>query len=79
MQAIFSNHIVIYLTLFAVQMLLIVLQLAIFALTPEWQNVLSVAFLLLINFFTLFRIARDYFIARRIYANEPLYLGMRMQ
>uniref|UniRef100_A0A182K3Z9 Transmembrane protein 39A n=1 Tax=Anopheles christyi TaxID=43041 RepID=A0A182K3Z9_9DIPT len=77
--AIFSNPVMIYLTLFVAQMLLIVLQLAIFALTPEWQNVLSVAFLLLTNFFTLFRIARDYFIARRIYANEPLFVGMRIQ
>ncbi|XP_035901788.1 transmembrane protein 39A-like [Anopheles stephensi] len=77
--AIFSYHVVIYMSLFAVQMLLIVLQLVIFALTPEWQNVLSVGFLLLTNFFTLFRIARDYFIARRIYASEPLYLGMKLQ
>ncbi|XP_053658950.1 transmembrane protein 39A [Anopheles marshallii] len=77
--AIFSNHVIIYMSLFTVQMMLIVLQLAIFALTPEWQNVLSVGFLLLTNFFTLFRIARDYFIARRIYANEPLFLGMKLQ
>uniref|UniRef100_A0A182NSZ0 Transmembrane protein 39A n=1 Tax=Anopheles dirus TaxID=7168 RepID=A0A182NSZ0_9DIPT len=77
--AIFSNHILIYMILFGLQMVLIVLQLAIFALTPEWQNVLSVGFLLLANFFTLFRIARDYFIARRIYASELLFLGMKLQ
>uniref|UniRef100_A0A182P6Y9 Transmembrane protein 39A n=1 Tax=Anopheles epiroticus TaxID=199890 RepID=A0A182P6Y9_9DIPT len=77
--AIFSNHVVINLTLFIAQLVVIVFQLALFALTPEWQNMLSVAFLLLTNFFTLFRIARDYFIARRIYASELQYIGTRLQ
>uniref|UniRef100_A0A182IZM4 Uncharacterized protein n=1 Tax=Anopheles atroparvus TaxID=41427 RepID=A0A182IZM4_ANOAO len=70
--AIFRNPIIIYLILFAIQTFMIVLQLAMLLMSREWQNGLSIGFLLLTNFFTLFRIARDYFIARRVYASEML-------
>ncbi|XP_058129608.1 transmembrane protein 39A-B [Anopheles ziemanni] len=70
--AIFRNPIIIYLVLFVVQMFMIVVQLAMLVMSREWQNGLSIGFVLLTNLFTLFRIARDYFIARRVYASEMI-------
>ncbi|XP_053685167.1 transmembrane protein 39A-B [Sabethes cyaneus] len=67
---IFKNPVLIYMILFGIQISLVVLQLLILCLSREWHYLISLGFLLLTNFFTLFRIARDYLIAKRIYAGE---------
>ncbi|XP_055630919.1 transmembrane protein 39A-B [Toxorhynchites rutilus septentrionalis] len=67
---IFKNPALIYMILFAIQVVLIVIQLLILCMSREWHNLISIGFLLLANYFTLFKIARDYMIAKRIYAGE---------
>lgn len=69
-QVIFKNPALIYLVLFGIQIALVAIQLLILCLSREWHNLISIAFLLLANYFTLFKIARDYLIAKRIYAGE---------
>lgn len=56
--------------LFGIQIVLVVVQLLILMASREWHNLISIGFLLLANYFTLFKIARDYLIAKRIYAGE---------
>lgn len=56
--------------LILVQLHMVLFQLLLLSLTREWQNALSLGFMLLANYFTLFRLVRDYLIIRRIYANE---------
>ena len=69
-QVIFKNPALIYLVLFGIQIALVAIQLLILCLSREWHNLISIAFLLLANYFTLFKITRDYLIAKRIYAGE---------
>ncbi|XP_049539011.1 transmembrane protein 39A-B [Anopheles darlingi] len=68
----FSNPRAIFVSLIALQLCMVLFQLLLLSLTREWQNALSLGFMLLANYFTLFRLVRDYLILRRIYANESL-------
>ncbi|XP_058065206.1 transmembrane protein 39A [Anopheles bellator] len=70
--AYFSNPRLTYLWLICLQMAMILIQLLLLSLVREWQNTLSLGFMLLANYFALFRIVRDYLIIRRIYGNESL-------
>lgn len=67
---IFKNPALIYMVLFAIQIVLVIVQLLILMASREWHNLISIGFLLLANYFTLFKIARDYLIAKSIYAGE---------
>lgn len=68
---IFKNPSNIYSVVTIVQGVLVVLQLLLlFTVSNEWQNILSLSVLILFNFYTLFRLLRDYMISKHIYSAE---------
>ncbi|XP_059607725.1 transmembrane protein 39A [Phlebotomus argentipes] len=67
---VFRNPSNIYLILFCGQLLLVVLQIALVVLTHQWQNMISMGFLILTNQFTLYRHFRSYLISHDIYNAE---------
>lgn len=69
-QMFFQNPANIYLILSIVQTVIVVLQIVILFMVIEWHNVISLSYLLLSNYHTLFRILRDFFVAHRMYSSE---------
>ncbi|XP_055691711.1 transmembrane protein 39A [Lutzomyia longipalpis] len=67
---VFKNPSNIYLILFSGQLLLVVLQIFLVVWTNQWQNMLSMGFLILTNHFTLYRHFRSYLISHDIYNAE---------
>lgn len=53
-----------------VQAIIVVVQLLLLITCSEWQNVLSLSFLILFNFYTLFKLLRDFLVAKSIYSAE---------
>lgn len=66
----FQNPANIYCILTVVQTAVCVLQLIILYFVVEWHNVISLSFLLMANYYTLFKITREYFVTQKIYAAE---------
>lgn len=54
------------------QLLLVCAQLFILLRTTDWYQVLSITLLLLINYYTLFKITRDYLICWKVYHAEQI-------
>lgn len=44
----------------------------------EWHNIISLSYLLLANYHTLFRIVRDFLVSHRMYSEESAYLEKTM-
>lgn len=66
----FQNPAYLYCIMTAVQLSVVLLQLVILYFVIEWHNTISLSFLLLANYHTLFKIVRDYFVTQKIYAAE---------
>lgn len=69
-QTFFQNPDRLYFILAVVQLSVCLLQLAIMYFVIEWHNVLSLAFLMLANYYTLYRIGRDFGVTQKVYAAE---------
>lgn len=73
-QLFFQNPANIYLILSIVQSLIVILQVIILFMVVEWHNIISLSYLLLANYHTLFKIVRDFFVAHRMYSSETSIL-----
>lgn len=54
----------------SIQIVLISVQLFLLFCTPEWHTTLSLGFLIFSNFYTLFKLLRDYLITYKVYEAE---------
>lgn len=70
MQTFFQNPASLYFILAVVQLSVCLLQLAILYFVVEWHNVVSLAFLMAANYYTLYRIGRDFGVTQKVYAAE---------
>ncbi|XP_022197457.1 transmembrane protein 39A [Nilaparvata lugens] len=70
--AIFNNPSVLLCSLGGFQLSLVVLQIVILVRASEWYQVISLALLLFANYYTLFKLARDYLVCFRVYKLEEL-------
>lgn len=67
-QMFFQNPSNIYLVLSIVQSTIVILQVIILFMVVEWHNIISLSYLVLANYHTLFRIVRDFFVTHRMYS-----------
>lgn len=67
-QMFFQNPSNIYLVLSIVQSAIVILQVIILFMVVEWHNIISLSYLVLANYHTLFRIVRDFFVTHRMYS-----------
>lgn len=72
MQTLFSNPTMLLCSLLSLQLLLVGAQLYILIRTTEWYQVLSMTLLLVINYYTLFKVARDYLVCWKVYRAERI-------
>ncbi|PBC34616.1 Transmembrane9A [Apis cerana cerana] len=70
--ALFSNPTMLLCSMLGLQLLLVCAQLFILLRTTDWYQVLSITLLLLINYYTLFKITRDYLICWKVYHAEQI-------
>ncbi|XP_026748742.2 transmembrane protein 39A [Galleria mellonella] len=70
--SVFINPSVLLCMLLCLQLSLIVLQLCLLFSNIQWHNFLSVVILLFINYYTLFKMMRDYLIAWKVYRAESM-------
>lgn len=71
-QALFSNPTMLLCSLLGLQLLLVGGQLFVLLRTTDWYQVLSITLLLMINYYTLFKITRDYLICWKVYHAEQI-------
>lgn len=71
-QALFNNPTMLLCSLLGLQVLLVGIQLLILFRTFEWCQVLSMTLLLIINYYTLFKVTRDYAICWKVYRAEQI-------
>lgn len=72
--AVFSNPTGALSTLLALQLMLMVIQIVVLIRSSDWNHILSVELLMFLNFKTLFKIARQYLVLRRIYHEEKVLM-----
>ncbi|XP_075227233.1 transmembrane protein 39A isoform X2 [Lycorma delicatula] len=70
--AIFNNPSVLLCSLGGFQLSLVILQVVILVRVSEWYQVMSLTLLLVANYYTLFKLARDYLICFRVYKAEEM-------
>ncbi|XP_015110557.1 transmembrane protein 39A [Diachasma alloeum] len=70
--ALFSNPTMLICSLLSLQLVLVAVQLLILLRTVEWYQVLSMTLLLVTNYYTLFKLARDYLICWKVYRAERI-------
>jgi hypothetical protein len=70
LQAIFKNPSILYLFLAGIVLSVVIIQLFILSISIEWHSTVSISFLLLSNFMTLFTLTRDYLVSKFVYASE---------
>ncbi|XP_068971812.1 transmembrane protein 39A isoform X2 [Bombus flavifrons] len=70
--ALFSNPTVLLCSILGLQLLLVCAQLLILLRTTDWYQVLSITLLLVINYYTLFKVTRDYLICWKVYHAEQI-------
>ncbi|XP_072932899.1 transmembrane protein 39A [Epargyreus clarus] len=68
--SVFSNPPALLCLLLCLQLSLVLLQLCLLFSSLAWNNFLAIVILLFINYYTLFKMTRDYFIAWRVYKAE---------
>jgi hypothetical protein len=74
---VFSNPATLACLLLVIQVSLVFAQLAILMRTTEWQNIFSISLLLFGNYYTLFKLFRDYVIMWKVYRAEQLIQDQR--
>ncbi|XP_011302897.1 transmembrane protein 39A [Fopius arisanus] len=70
--ALFNNPTMLICSLLSLQLVLVAVQLLILLRTVEWYQVLSMTLLLVTNYYTLFKLARDYLICWKVYRAERI-------
>lgn len=70
LQTIFKNPSNIYSIMATIQAIIVIIQLLMLMTCSEWPVVLSLSFLILFNFYTLFKLLRDFLVAKSIYSAE---------
>ncbi|KOC69891.1 Transmembrane protein 39A-A [Habropoda laboriosa] len=70
--ALFSNPTMLLCSLLGLQLLLVCAQLFILLRTTDWYQALSIMLLLVINYYTLFKVTRDYLICWKVYHAEQI-------
>ncbi|KAG6440770.1 hypothetical protein O3G_MSEX001432 [Manduca sexta] len=70
--AVFINPSMLLCLLLCLQLSLIVLQLCLLFSSIPWHNFLSIVILLFINYYTLFKMVRDYLVAWKVYKAESM-------
>ncbi|XP_003393537.1 transmembrane protein 39A isoform X1 [Bombus terrestris] len=68
----FRNPTILLCSVLGLQLLLVCAQLLILLCTTDWYQVLSMTLLLVINYYTLFKVTRDYLICWKIYHAEQI-------
>ena len=71
-QALFNNPTMLLCSLLGLQLLLVAVQLILLVRTVEWYQVLSMTLLLVTNYYTLFKLARDYLVCWKAYRAEQI-------
>ncbi|KAL1131675.1 hypothetical protein AAG570_011288 [Ranatra chinensis] len=70
--SVFNNPSILLSSLVGLQLSLVLLQIVILVRSSEWYQVVSLTLLLFANYYTLFKLARDYLICWKIYKAEAL-------
>lgn len=71
-QAVFNNPSVLLCSLLGLQLSLVIIQIVILVRSSEWYHVVSLALLLFANYYTLFKLSRDYLICWKVYKAEQM-------
>lgn len=72
LQSIFKNPSVALSGILAMQIFLVLFQLALLVRCTYWYHIVSLTLLLFFNYYTLFKIGRDYLISLKIYRTEQI-------
>ncbi|KAK0088200.1 hypothetical protein PV325_012867 [Microctonus aethiopoides] len=70
--ALFSNPTLLLCNLLALQLVLVAVQLLILFRTVEWYQIISMTLLLVTNYYTLFKLTRDYLVCWKVYRAEQI-------
>ncbi|XP_073982400.1 transmembrane protein 39A [Rhodnius prolixus] len=70
--SVFNNPSVLLCSLVGLQLSLVLLQLVILVRTSEWYQVISLSLLIFANYYTLYKLARDYLISWKVYKAEAM-------
>lgn len=68
--SLFKNPSVLYFIIAAIQTILVISQLILISYTTEYQFVISCGLMLITNYYTLFKLIRDYLVARAVYKSS---------
>jgi len=72
LQLLFNNPAMLVCSLLALQLVMVGVQLFILLRTNEWYQILSMTLLLIMNYYTLFKLTRDYLICSKVYRAEQI-------
>jgi len=73
----FQNPVTIYIMLLSTQTILMLIQLIMLYFVTEWHNLLALAFLLMMNYYTFYKMVRDYNVINKVYeAEKDIYSVM---
>ena len=72
MQGLFNNRVTLLSPILALQLLLVNIQLFILLGVTEWYQILSTILLLVIHYYTLFKMARDFLVSWKVYRAEQI-------
>ncbi|PSN42547.1 hypothetical protein C0J52_03827 [Blattella germanica] len=70
--AVFNNPSVLLCSLLGLQLSLVIMQIVILVRSSEWYHVVSLALLLFANYYTLFKLSRDYLVCWKVYKAEQM-------
>ncbi|KAJ9588511.1 hypothetical protein L9F63_018123 [Diploptera punctata] len=70
--AVFNNPSVLLCSLLGLQLSLVIMQIVILVRSSEWYHVISLALLLFANYYTLFKLSRDYLVCWKVYKAEQM-------
>lgn len=71
-QTVFANPSLLLCAMLCLQLSLIILQLCLLFSSIQWHNFLAIVILLFINYYTLFKMVRDYLVAWKVYKAENM-------
>ncbi|KAK9511404.1 hypothetical protein O3M35_000065 [Rhynocoris fuscipes] len=70
--AVFQNPSLLFCALVALQLSLVLMQIVILVRTTEWYQVISLSLLIFANYYTLYKLVRDYLICWKVYKAEAM-------
>ncbi|XP_001605402.1 transmembrane protein 39A [Nasonia vitripennis] len=70
--ALFGNPTILQCSLLGLELTLVAVQMMILVRTTEWYRVLSMSLLIVTNYYTLFRLTRDYLVCWKVYRAEQI-------